>query len=197
MPAIPKTEWNKVGDLYKSGKPMREVAEKYGVSIDAVTYVLRKSTIPRRSFIEANRLVFEKKTASFTLKLKRDKELETIGAMLYWAEGYKTDKAKGVDFANSNPFMVELFIKFLRDRYKLDEKRFRAFIYCYANQDQLALIKFWSKLLAIPFAQFTKPYVRKDYREDGRKMEHGMVHLRYGDKKMLRDILNLIESYKS
>ena len=176
---------------------MRAVAKHYGVSIDAVVYVLRKTATPRRSLSEASRLLFDSKPASFSLKSKGSKELETIGTMLYWAEGYKTDKASGIDFANSNSFMVKLFITFLRDRYELDEKRFRAFIYCYSNQDPLALILFWSKLLKVPTSQFSKPYIRKDYRKDGRKMKYGMIHIRYNDKKMLRDILDLIESYQS
>ncbi len=175
---------------------MRVVAKSYGVSIDAVTYVLRKTTVPRRSFAESHRLMYEAKPASFTLRSRHSKELKIIGAMLYWAEGYKTAKAKGIDFANSNPLMVELFIKFLRNRYELNERKFRAFIYCHANQDYPVIAKFWSKTLSIPMSQFTKPYVRKDFRAEGRKMEYGMIHLRYSDKKMLRDVLNLIESYR-
>ena len=197
MSAIPKSEWRKIGKLYKSGQSMQKVATLYGVSIDAVVYVLRKTSIPRRTFKEANRILFETKPTSFSVRNERNKELDAIGAMLYWAEGYKTSKANGIDFANSDPQMVEIFIRFLRNRYIFEEKRLRAFIYCYSNQNLKALVEFWSKRLAIPPSQFTKPYVRTDYRQDGRKMQFGVIHIRYSDKKLLQDILNLIESYRS
>ena len=199
MSAIPHSKWPKVAQRYKLGFSMREVAKDFNVSIDAVVYVLRKLTIPRRSMTEANKIVFNAKTPSFTIKTKRtleQKTLETIGAMLYWAEGYKTELAAGIDFANSNVDMVLLFMRFLRSRYQLDEKRLRPMIYCYSNQDANTLTKFWSNILHIPIEQFTKPYVRTDYREHGRKMEHGLIHIRYNDKKLLLDVLNLIESYK-
>jgi len=178
---------------------MREVAEKFKVSIDAVTYVLRKLNIPRRSFSEINRVRFEQKPLSFKIRRPRDNEqkmLEAIGAMLYWAEGYKTQLATGIDFANSDPQMVALFMRFLRSRYMLDEARLRASLYCYSNQKVPEITAFWSRLLTIPESQFTKAYVRNDYRADARKMTYGLVHIRYSDKKLLRDLLNLIESYK-
>ena len=175
---------------------MRAVAEHYKVSLDAVVYVLRKTSVPRRTFAEANRLKFETRPPSFTIRPYRDKQLEIMGAMLYWAEGYRSKKAKGVDFANSDPYMVEVFAQFLRSRYLLDEKRFRAFIYCYADQDIPALTEFWSEKLSLPKIQFTKPYVRTDYR-GVRKMPYGLIHIRYSDKKLLQDILDLIESYRS
>lgn len=175
---------------------MSQIAEQFGVSIWSVVYVLRKLGLPRRSPAESNRIVFEMKPLSFSIRPKRDRMLEAVGAMLYWAEGYKTPKAGGIDFANSDLAMVQLFMKFLRSRYQLDEKRLRAFVYCYNNQNKNSLIQFWSKKLAIPKSQFTRSYVRKDFRADGRKMEHGLVHVRYSDKKLLLDILNLIELFK-
>lgn len=195
---VPKAQWKHVVALYVSGLPMRVVAEQLNVSINAVTYILRKLRIPRRSFKEANRLVFESKPLSFSVTSPRsseDKLLEAMGVMLYWAEGYKSSKALGIDFANSSPDMVFLFLKFLRRRYCFDEKRLKVLLYCYSNQDVPSIITFWSKLLNIPKTQFTKPYIRSDYREDARTMEHGLVHLRYSDKKLLLHLLNLIESY--
>lgn len=126
VPAVPHEKWWRVGKLYTSGLSMQEVAKQMGVSIDAITYVLRKTNVPRRSFLEANRLAFESKKPSFTIKKaysRKGKDLELIGAMLYWAEGYKTNKATGVDFANSDPAMAACFMHFLRSRYVLDRKQ--------------------------------------------------------------------------
>jgi hypothetical protein len=196
MSAIPKNEWGKVGDLYRSGQPMRLVANQYGVSIGAVVYVLRKSNIPRRSFAEANRLRFEVALPSFSLQLKPGKEFEMMGAMLYWAEGYKQPKAFGIDFANSDPDMALVFLKFLRSRYVLDQKRLHFSLYYYSDQDVSEIIRFWCKKLGVPASQFKNHYMKKDPQTNKRKMPYGVIHIRYNDKKLLRDVLNLIESYR-
>ena len=177
---------------------MREVAAAYGVSLDAITYILRKIDEPRRSPAESSKIIFGNKSPSFSIREPRtpyDERLHIMGTMLYWAEGYKTAKAKGVDFANSNPTMILAFITFLRTRYDLDESRFRISLYCHGNQDIKRIIAFWSSLLRVSKAQFTKPYVRAEARDGHRTMQHGLVHVRYSDKKMLIDMLNLIDSY--
>lgn len=199
MASLPKDQWRRAGDLYESGLPMRAVAERMNVPIGAITYVLRALAVPRRSHHEARRIAFFSKKPSFSMRKasRRSPELEAIGAMLYWAEGYKTESAGSVDFANSNPAMVELFIRFLRDRYVLDESRLRCFLYCYENQNVRELAAFWSELLRIPPKQFTKPYVRRNPKAGARVMPHGLIHVRYSDKKLLLDIVNLIESYRS
>lgn len=190
----------KLKKLYIDQKmSMREIAEKFNVSIDAIVYGMRKQNIPRRSFKETNALLFENKKPSFVRvnnPSKTTKELMLVGAMLYWAEGYKSVKGATVDFANSDSEMIKLFLLFLRTAYVLDEGRFRVYLYCYANQDIEQLCQFWSIVTAIPINQFSKPYVRNDYKENGRKMTYGMIHIRYGDKKLLLDILSLIVQYK-
>lgn len=196
MASIPRNKWQRAADLYVSGLPMRAVAEKMNTSIDAVTYVLRKLRVPRRSFEDAQRIAFGSKKPSFSIrrKVERSAELEVMGAMLYWAEGHRTKGATGLDFANSDAAMAELFIRFLRDRYALDESRFRCFLYCYEDQDVGRLTDFWVRTLGVPRAQFTKPHVRPDPKVNVRSMPHGLIHVRYSDKKLLLDILNLIES---
>lgn len=177
---------------------MRKIANTLGVSIDAVTYVLRKTQVPRRSPQETNAITFANKPLSFHIckpRSKKEQEINLIGAMLYWAEGYKTQKAKGVDFANSDPEMVRLFMLFLRTRYRFDKERLRILLYCFSDQDQKQLLHFWSRLLQIPPSQFTKPYVRKKTTPSSRAMRYGLVHIRYSDKRMLKDLLNLIHSY--
>jgi hypothetical protein len=199
MSQIPRQSWRIAQQLYMSGKSMRDVATALNVSLDAVTYVLRRTNTARRKPHETNKIKFLAKPASFLLKKRRGKKAEiidAIGAMLYWAEGYKTEKALGMDFANSDPEMVLLFLTFLRSRYLLDETRLRCLLYCYENQRLADLITYWSTLLLIPQTQFTKPYIKKNPKLDGTVMKYGVIHIRYSDKKLLNDIRNLINSYR-
>lgn len=115
--------------------------------------------------------------------------------MLYWAEGAKSFNSRNytVDFANSDPLMIKLFIKFLKNIYQIDESRLRCLIYCYPSHKTETLTNYWSKLTKIPSRQFQKPYIRKDGGNIRDKMEHGLVHIRYSDKRLLKLILKEIK----
>ncbi len=169
-----------------------EIAARLHVSLDAVYYFLRKHTIPRRDAAEQNRLRFIRKRPSFHPKEKlspNDEELKNAGIVLYWAEGANAPANQIVDFANSNPAMIILFVKFLRTICNVSERRLRAYLYCYSNQNPKQLIQLWSRVTRIPSRQFTKPYVRNDYRpEKSNRMRYGLLHIRYSDKKLLRQL---------
>ena len=117
--------------------------------------------------------------------------------MLYWAEGGKSlGKYWSVDLANSDPEMIEVFLKFLRVICRVDESRLRVQLYCYANQDIEKLKEYWYKVTSISKNQFIKPYVRKDFRiEQKDRMKYGLIHVRYNDKKLLYQIENWIKEY--
>ena len=186
---------------YQKGYSMNELATHLGVSLNAVVFFFRKHALVRRTLSDAQRLRFDRKPPTFTknkINSFQLKELAAIGVMLYWGEGYKGStihKNYTVDFANSDVLMIRLFLKFLRTIYRLDEKKLRVLLYCYSNQDSQKLIRYWSKVTVIPTRQFSRPYIRKDFKPDGRKMKYGLIHIRYSDKKLLLDILSMIHYY--
>ncbi len=179
---------------------MKTIALELGVSIDAVCYFMRHNNLARRSVSENESIKLERKPLSYKLRQvsgMAERNLKLAGAMLYWAEGYKTNKSKGIDFANADFMMVETFVKFLREICGVDEERLRVLLYCYSNQNINNLIDFWSKLTKIPRSQFSKPYVRADYRKEKEgKMKCGMVHIRYADKRLLGQIMDWIKEFK-
>lgn len=200
MAAIPAHRAEQVARWYEiDGMSMADIAKKLDVSLNAVTYFMRKHGIVRRSASAAGKQLFENTPVTFSKNKLITEELRLLhsqGVMLYWAEGYKTSKANGVDFANSDPDMVRLFVKYLRKTYVLDENRLRAYVYCYEDQNIEELEKFWSKVTEIPVSQFTKAHVRKKFSVNSRIMQHGLVHVRYADKKLLKDIMDDIEMFR-
>jgi len=112
--------------------------------------------------------------------------------MLYLAEGAKTGTT--VDFANSSPTLIKVFLTFLRKVCAIDENRLKLYLYCFSNQRPTKLIDFWSKELKIKRRQFTKPYIRSVTKPSSRIMRYGLLHLRYSDKKLLMQILLLGEN---
>lgn len=200
MATLPANKLELVRKLYyKQQLSAREIAQSLNVSLDAVYYFMRYNGLARRNRSEFNRALFNRKTPSFKLKKKlsvKDKQLKALGTMLYWAEGFQSDGADIVDFANSKPAMISLFLKFLRRICGVDESKLRVYLYCYSNQDVQGLIDYWSRLTGIPKSQFTKPYVRQDFRaEKVGKMKYGLIHVRYYDKKLLELFRKWTEEY--
>jgi len=196
-PSLTKKGQKEAIRLYQSGLSAKQTADTLGVSIGAVYYPLRRYKIQRRSAVESNRIRFEATPLSYSIKTQlseSEKELKLAGTMLYWAEGYKIGQS--IDFANSDPAMASIFIKFLRTVCGVGEERIRCKLYCYEGQDVEKLLIFWSQLLLVPVNQFTRPFVTKSAPGPrGPRMIHGLIHICYSDKRLLREILLWINEY--
>ena len=176
----------------KFGLSANEIAQKYNISVWRVISFMRRNKIKRRKPSETIKIQFERSPLSFKRIDKLDINLQKLfisGLSLYWAEGSKANKA-AVDFANSNEKMLLIFTRMLRKIYFVNEKRLRVYIYCFSNQNSGKLIEYWSEKLNIPQKLFSKPYVRRDFKtEKVGKMPYGLVHVRYYDTRLLRQIL--------
>ncbi|MEI7777131.1 MAG: hypothetical protein WCI52_00820 [bacterium] len=184
---------------YDRGFSMKRIAMELDVSWDAVLYFMRKHNLTRRSPNESNHLAFKNKPLSFVIndkKLKKHCELALAGVMLYWAEGTKSNKFESIDFANSDPKMILIFLDFLRKVFCVSEDRLKIYLYCHSNQNVEEIKKFWSGITSIPLSQFSKPYIKQDSKKNGRIMTYGLIHLRYNDKKLYLEIMKMIEEYK-
>ncbi|MBI2642443.1 MAG: hypothetical protein HYW97_01195 [Candidatus Wildermuthbacteria bacterium] len=106
---------------------------------------------------KARRVEYIKTVKSRVSHLSRrieDKDTAKIAlAMLYLGEGSKTTKGS-LMFGNSNPSVVDLFLRLLRNCYEIDERKFRCTLQCRAGQDIKKLEKLWSRTTKIPLAQF-------------------------------------------
>lgn len=186
--------------LYLQGLSAQQVATHFGVGLDATYYALRKRKVPRRSIPESNRIRYEAKESSYSIKKnlsKDEQDLKLAAIMLYWAEGYKAGGST-VDFANSDPEMAKIFIRFLRDICGVEESKLRGYLYCYEGQDILSIRTYWSTVLSLPESQFSKPYIKKSAPGPrGPRMVHGLVHVRYCDKKLLAQVLIWINEYRA
>ena len=192
-----KLNSEKIKSLYCDKEfDVKEIADKLGVSFWSLYNFMNKNNIVRRSPSEVNYVV-NKIKPQFKLKENltvSEEKLKIAGVMLYWAEG--TLKGNTVDFANSNPQMIKIFLKFLRDICGIIEERLRIYLYAYSYQDIEAVKLYWHKITKIHLNQFTKPYVRKDNPNfSQRKLPYGLIHIRYNDKRLLEWIRDSIFEY--
>ncbi len=119
------------------------------------------------------------------------KDLRLIGLMLYAGEGAKTNS--NVDFINTNSLLVKAFVLYLRKCCQIDENRLKFYLYCFEDQDVSNIINFWCSELNAKPEQFTKPYIRPvRANKRGRISPHGVIHVRYSDKRLLSKILKEI-----
>lgn len=173
----------KVVALRYSGKTYREIQDAIGRRIPKSTLSYWCKDIPLsedyQKRIEKMALGNIQKGRAIALianKIKREKYLYSIErenkhlvnilrdnadtakialTMLYLGEG-KKKTAGSLVFGNSNPSIISLFMKLLRQCYDIDEKKFRCTLQCRADQDTKKLEIFWSKITSVPLSQFYK-----------------------------------------
>ena len=115
--------------------------------------------------------------------------------MLYWGEGSK--KGNTVAFANSDPLMIRMYMRFLRDICGVDKERIRAVIHYYDDHSSQELLCYWSRVTRIPAAQFYKPFLHAGTRGTYRKKsQYGTISVQYSDKKLLQTINTWINEYQ-
>lgn len=90
------------------------------------------------------------------IKSISERELMLIGSALYWGEGSKSEKMTStpLDFSNSDPLMVSVYMKFIRKILKVPEERIRAGIHLYSTTPVDLARKFWSKATDLPEDRF-------------------------------------------
>ena len=125
-----------------------------------------------------------------------DRDLLIAGTALYAGEGSKTDGA--VKFANSDPRMIALFLRWLRCCFDIDESRLRFRLYLHQGLDLDAANEFWSTVTGIPLCSFGKPY-RAVPDPSIRRSKHpmGCATVVYGCSRTHRSIMGLIAALLS
>ena len=172
-------KYQEVIKLRKKGKSYREIAKIANISknlvskwcknlklsVSAQKILEKKSNYPKELFAKYNRLKsakaqiehqkIKKEAASQIRPLSRY-ELILVGSALYWGEGYKKEnpRASRINFANSDPAMVKLFLDFIRKNFRVPENKFKVSIRIYPNINKEEAVDFWSKITKIPKERF-------------------------------------------
>jgi len=149
-------------------------------------------------------LKIRKEAATESFKLIQD-PLFLTGVSLYWAEGYKKgatgSKWKSVSFANSDPEMIKVIMKFFRKFLKIDDSKIKIQLIAHRNVDINKAIDFWSKLTKIPANQFIKTYATASKSSKNKRkpnsLTFGTVHIRINDVKLFFRIIGWIDGLKS
>lgn len=112
-----------------------------------------------------------------------------LGA-LYLAEG--TKRSRGcLTLGNSDPEIVKLYLRLLRECFAIDESKFRCTLQARAGQDIPVLEKFWASVTGISASQFYP--ARIDMRGDGKLARKpgykGVCRIDYFSSDLLYEVL--------
>lgn len=99
--------------------------------------------------------------AKFEIANLTNRDLFILGISLYWAGGYKRPKIINgkikthhpVSLSNSDPGLVKVFLRFLREVCNVPEEKIHAEIRVYEHHNEAYLVNFWSQVTNITFSR--------------------------------------------
>jgi AcrR family transcriptional regulator len=220
-----RLEKNTALRLRKSGQSYNEIADALGVPKSTLATWFRDLTLPqalrdrlydrarsagtralvarnkRQTVLAQERARAIQQTARAEIGLLSRRELQLIGAALYWAEGAKRAPVRGgrrVAFSNADPSAVTLMMRFFRQVCRVPEEKFRVQLTVAPGISIHGAVRFWSALTGIPTGRFTKTYSqlsRFSRRKRPRsRLPYGTVQVRIADTQLFYRIMGWIQA---
>lgn len=205
--------------LRKQGLSINEIVRKVNASKGSISYWVRDIRLTNKQTNKLSqkgrsRLSIERRRISRIANTQRKhysrienascaigqlnkRELWLIGIALYWGEGAKKTK-NTLSFSNSDPEMIRLWMRFLKEIYGVPAPKIKAHIHAYKHNKPGEVEKYWSKITGLPKSQFYKTY-RKNSSASKQKrntLPHGTVALYVCDTNLQLDMLGWIEGLK-
>lgn len=204
--------------LRERGYSLNEIVEKIKVAKSSVSVWVRNvflSSVARKRLLtkikrgqliaaeqkrKKNFNVLKKYHAEALLHLadiRLDKNLsKIICSLIYWCEGAKS-YYYGVNFINSDPRLVKIFLLLLRKSFNLDEEKFRICVHLHNYHNMNRQIDFWSKITKISKKQFIKPFLKSNTGKIIRKNYQGCIAIRYHSNDLAKQLLMTADAFLS
>jgi len=210
-------------NLRKLGQSYREISEKLDIAKSTLSYWFKdnpeladitRSNISRSKKIWSdnisryNRLrsdeyiknrISEIDKYSSEIKPINKNELFALGMGLYLAEGGKSEK-HNLRFANSDPSIVSMMLRFLREICEVDQEKIFARIHLYQEHKYEDSLLFWSIITGIEMDKFWQPQLlvtsSSKRTKKVNKLEHGTLHLTVCDTSINKMVYGWMKGIK-
>ncbi|MCL4253120.1 MAG: helix-turn-helix domain-containing protein [Anaerolineae bacterium] len=128
-------------------------------------------------------------------KAREGRDLHKTGCLLYWAEGAKGRNQ--VIFVNSDPEMMKLFIRFLREELNVAEKDFIVIIHCHSHEpdDWERITNYWLGILGLTQQNMRNLNVKKGSDTRKNRLDNGICTLRVYSTELAMHIYGAIQEY--
>lgn len=133
------------------------------------------------------------------------RDLRVIGVALYWAEGYKRLQIRHgkertyhpVALANSDPRLIQIFLRFLREICGVIEEDIHIDLRLVSHMNEKALKRFWQNKTGLPEKNFGKTYygVSKSSldKRPFNRLPYGTALIRINNTRLFHTIMGWIE----
>ncbi|HLU10029.1 MAG TPA: hypothetical protein VK003_10220 [Oceanobacillus sp.] len=201
--------------LRAEGKSVREIAKLLNVSKASASIWVRDIPLSieqienlkkkqhrfgaQNKGASQNREKFRKLRAAYQAegrkKAREMRPLHLAGCMLYWAEGGK--KKNSVYFVNSDPNMMQMFIRFLREEMHVADEAMTVYIHCHSSEpDEMRRIeRYWLDVLSLPPSALRKTQVKKGSEYSQKTLHNGVCGLRVNSTALVQHIYGAIQEY--
>ncbi|MFA5154826.1 MAG: hypothetical protein WC453_00150 [Patescibacteria group bacterium] len=197
---IPKSTlsvWLK--DLVISNKARRKIQARTN-SLAIASLIARNKN---QTIIASERHNNMRKSAKYESRKMLSDPLFLAGTSLYWAEGYKrgasNSKWKSLDFANSDPDMVKLMVKFFTKFLNLKKDQIKIQLMIHNLKDANKSINFWHRLTGVPKGNFMRTcsaISRSSLQKRNKNLQYGTIHLRVNDVNHFFRLIGWIDGLK-
>ncbi len=145
-----------------------------------------------RDRARARRLAYQEEGRA---RARENRPLHLIGCMLFWAEGAK-DRNR-VYFVNSDPNMMKLFMRFLREEMGVDDASISMYVHSHASDpdERKRIAEYWLELLNLPMSSLRKIFVKKGSNTRHNVLRNGVCSIRVHSSQITQHIYGAIQEY--
>lgn len=211
-------EKKKAREYRKQGKSTTWIAKELGVAISSISLWTRDIELTaeqhenlrysdaryeaQRKGAEANVIKHRNKRIQYQeegrIKAREGDPLHLAGCMLYWGEGKKSRDA--VRFSNSDPDMIKVYMKFIRESLQIQENKIRISLNFYLNNglSQEKIEEYWLKLLQTDRTNMNASRINaqpSSSKQKGRKLLYGMCSISVNSVRHMQHIYGAIQEY--
>jgi len=108
-------------------------------------------------------------------------------SLLYICEGGKHGNAF-VQFTNSDPKLIQSFLKLLLKSFKIEAEKFRVCVHLHDYHNVERQLRYWSQVSQIPRTQFIKPYIKKSEHHNIHNNYQGCCQIRYYSSEVNKEL---------
>jgi predicted transcriptional regulator len=128
-------------------------------------------------------------------KAKENRPLHIAGCMLYWAEGSKNRHR--MEFVNANPYMMQFFMRFLREEMNVENALIKINIHCHTNEPNeiQRITQYWLDLLQLPASCLRKISFKERSVSKRKQLANGVCGIRVESTELTHHILGAIQEY--
>ena len=121
--------------------------------------------------------------------------LHLIGSMLYWGEGAKNGKT--MSFVNTDPYMLKLFMRFLREEFNIPDEKIRIRILSHSTDEKEweRIKQYWLELLNLPPETNAKVSLKIGTQSRKNRYENGICSIEVYSTEIVQQIFGAIQEY--